>query len=163
MPIFFVLLENDTEQDFRASFDRESGATWAGGRDLPRAARAGGAARRAGQCAEYRWARDSGLTGLGVAFLAFRSGPANWSQAAGTTAEGNSFGWSRVWTGWPECSDKARQGNCRQQGIRAWRLGFRTNRLAAPAAPERRAAGGWTGLPERSRHEVHRLGERSHQ
>ncbi len=56
------------------------------------------------------------------------------SQVAGTTAEGNSFRWSRACTGWSECPDKARQVSRRQQGIRAWRRGFRTNRSAAQAA-----------------------------
>jgi hypothetical protein len=42
----------DTEQKDRASFGREGGATWPGGDALARAARTGGAARRAGQGAE---------------------------------------------------------------------------------------------------------------
>ncbi len=42
----------DTEQKNSASFEREDGASWGSGHGLEDAARTGGAARRAGQCAE---------------------------------------------------------------------------------------------------------------
>ena len=51
----------DTEQKNRASFEREDGASWGSGGGLEGAARTGGAARHAGQGAELRWARGSGL------------------------------------------------------------------------------------------------------
>jgi hypothetical protein len=42
----------DTDQEKSASFEREGGASWNDGRGLEGAARTGGAARHAGQCAE---------------------------------------------------------------------------------------------------------------
>jgi hypothetical protein len=42
----------DTEQKNSASFGREDGASWSSGDELEGAARRGGAARHAGQCAE---------------------------------------------------------------------------------------------------------------
>ena len=42
----------DTEQKNSASFGREDGASWTSGDELEGAARRGGAARHAGQCAE---------------------------------------------------------------------------------------------------------------
>jgi hypothetical protein len=49
---FLREIKGGTEQQNRASFEREGGATWAGGRGRMGSAHTGGAARHAGQSAE---------------------------------------------------------------------------------------------------------------
>jgi hypothetical protein len=70
-----------TEQENSASFEREGGATWAGGRGLNGAARTGGAARHAAQRAELRQARCNGLARYGAELLVSRSRPVSRARA----------------------------------------------------------------------------------
>jgi hypothetical protein len=51
-PLPVRITENDTEQENRAGFEQEGGATWTGGHVRAGAARTGGAARHAGRSAE---------------------------------------------------------------------------------------------------------------
>jgi hypothetical protein len=63
----------DTEQQNRASFERQGGATWAGGVSWDGSARTGGAARHAGQNVESGLARCRGLTQDSAVLSASRS------------------------------------------------------------------------------------------
>ena len=112
---------NGTEQQNRASFEREDGASWGSGGGLEGAARTGGAARHAGQGAELRWARDSGLTRMARSYWGIVRGREAGRERMRATAE------RCVWDGRESCQDGpgARSSSSwsrRQQETRAWGL-----------------------------------------
>jgi hypothetical protein len=78
--------QDGTEQEKRAIFGREGGATWASERGREPAARTEDATRHAGQSAESGPARNGGLTWRGASLLARRSRPVSRARGDGTTA-----------------------------------------------------------------------------